>query len=542
METAKQQPTHYHDLNPTYFLQRAALIEPNARAIVHKARNGRIESFTYQQMERRVAALANFFQKHQLKRVAILGPNTPAHLETMFAGVASGGIIMGLNYRLKKREIEYMLDLGQADVVIVDEEFAHLVDANRRTVIVDKDAAGEDPSCQYQMALDWGKRNDLESFVYAEHGEDDLLGLFFTSGTTGNPKAVEYSHRGVYLAALSNVIESGMNSQDIFGANRCRYLWTLPMFHAAGWTCPYAVTAARGTHFCLRKIETDYIWDLLRDEKITHYNAAPTVNTMLLNSPKATKLDQAVRVIVAASPPSPKLFEDMLAHNLHPVHMYGLTETYGPFTRAYFQEEWASLSSEEVAGKLARQGHSFLTSQELRVVDERGNDVAMNGKVIGEIVIKGNAVTKGYHRNADETSKAFNKFFRSGDLAVWHSDGAIQVLDRKKDIIISGGENISSVSVESEIVKYPNVCEAAVVGAPDEVYGELPIAFVTLKDKSLSPPDMASLIEFLRSHMGHYQVPKKIFFVDELPKTSTGKVKKNVLRDLYKENPERPLV
>ncbi|ANB12978.1 Pcs60p [Sugiyamaella lignohabitans] len=534
-------PVNFHQLNPTYFLPRSAQIEPQALAIVHKSVNGKIIERTYKEFSDRVMGLAYYFKKHNYKRIAILGPNTPAHLETMFAAVAAGGITMGLNYRLKKSEIEYMLDLGKADLVVVDAEFKDLADAKpgKLDVIVDEDLGDPNSTaCQYSSAV----REGLEAEngrgwagLDAEHvNEDALIGLYFTSGTTGRPKAVEYTNRGVYLAAMANIVEAGYNSQDIFGRNRCHYLWTLPMFHAMGWTCPHAVTAVRGTHFCLRKVDADYIWDLFLTRRITHMNAAPTVNSMILNSPKAQKIPYQVRVTVAASPPSAKLFEDMIDHNLFPVHMYGLTETYGPFTRAYFKEEWADLPKKDHFSLLARQGHSFITSSEVRVFNDKAEEVAKNGKEIGEIVIRGNLVTKGYHENHEETAKAYGRgWFRSGDLAVWHPDGSIQILDRKKDIIISGGENISSVVVESIIVRYPNIFEASVVGVPDDHYGEVPFAFVTLKDVK-QPLDKEAIRAWMKGEIGGFQVPKGFEVVDDLPKTSTGKVRKNVLRDLAK--------
>jgi acyl-CoA synthetase (AMP-forming)/AMP-acid ligase II len=545
--SSPERPSHFHDLNPTYFLPRAASVEPNARAIVHKSATGRRVTRTYQEMADRVMYLAYYFKSKGYKRVAILAPNTPAHLETMYASVAAGGITQGLNYRLSKNEIHYKIELGQADLVIADKEFAHLTEGLPRhvSVIVDSDVGvGYNPKCQYEAAILQGKKIAADSSkngwadLHCEDAEEnDLLGLFFTSGTTGKPKAVEYTHRGVYLASLANVIEAGLNCQGVYGEDRCHYLWTLPMFHAAGWTYPYAVTSVRGTHFCLRKVDPDYIWDLLINEKITHFNAAPTVNTMILNSPRAQRLPKLVRVIVAASPPSAKLFEDMIDLNLFPVHMYGLTETYGPFTRIYFREEWKDMPKEKHFELLARQGLSFLTSAAVRVVKDTSSelaadykDVEKNGLEIGEIICRGNIVAKGYHRNPEETDKSFGGWFKSGDLAVVHPDGNIQILDRKKDIIISGGENISSVAVESVIVRYPNILEAAVVGIKDSHYGEVPIAFCTLRDKT-KPVDLDTLRKWMKSETAGYNVPKRFILVDQLPKTSTGKIRKNVLRD-----------
>lgn len=547
-------PTHFHDLNPTYFLPRAASVEPNARAIVHKSARGLNVTRTYQQMADRVMYLAYYFKSKGFKRIAILAPNTPAHLETMFAAVAAGGIVEGFNYRLSKKEIHYKISLGLADVVVADKEFAHLIEGvpNHVSIIIDEDSGIDlNPQCQYESSILQGKtisttdpsKNGWEGLHCEDTDENDVLGLFFTSGTTGSPKAVEYTHRGVYLAALANIVEGNLNCQGLRGEGRCHYLWTLPMFHAAGWTYPYAVTSVRGTHFCLRKVDADYIWDILVNQGITHYNAAPTVNSMIINSPKARRLPQVVRVIVAASPPSAKLFEDMINLNLFPVHMYGLTETYGPFTRIYFREEWNDMPKEKHFELLARQGVSYLTGAALRVVKDlkvltsssskttvQFKEVKKDGKEIGEIICRGNIVAKGYHRNPEETAKAFDGWFKTGDLAVVHPDGNVQILDRKKDIIISGGENISSVAVESVIVRYPNILEAAVVGIKDSHFGEVPIAFYTLRDKN-QPVDTTALQDWMKKEVAKFSIPKRFIVVDQLPKTSTGKIRKNILRN-----------
>lgn len=505
-----------HELNPVDFVQRSALIEPEKEAVVSGDKR-----FTYAQFADRVRSLAWYFKSNGYKRIAILAPNTVAHLETLFAANVSGGIIMGLNYRLTKNQIEYMLNLGEADFVVVDYEYKDLVVDNKIPSLVDFDFTTE--QCPYSQAIKSGAQVS-DQWPQNKIDEFDTLGLFFTSGTTGNPKAVEYSYRGVYLAAMGNVIESKVTSD-------CKYLWTLPLFHAAGWTFPYAVTSVRGTHFCIRKVDPDLVWDLLRFEKITHFNAAPTVNMMLLNSEKAVKLEQQVKVTVAASPPSAKLFQDMTNKNLHPVHMYGLTETYGPFAVCYFNKDWLKLSEDEMYANMARQGFAYITSEKLQVLDsETGNPVKKDGKQIGEITVSGNIVAKGYYKNPEETEKSFgNGYFRSGDLAVMHPDGSCQVLDRKKDIIISGGENISSVAVENVLIKHPAILEVAVVGVPHQLYGETPIACVVLKEKV----SIDKLIQYAKEHLGGYQVPRKMYLVEEIPKTVTGKVKKNVLRDMY---------
>jgi acyl-CoA synthetase (AMP-forming)/AMP-acid ligase II len=379
--------------------------------------------------------------------------------------------------------------------------------------------------------------------------------LAYTSGTTARPKGVEYTHRGCYLGALGNIIESGLAFHD--GA-RCKYLWTLPMFHAMGWTFPWAVTAARGTHYCMRKIDYPEIWRLLKDEGITHFNAAPTVNTLLCNDKNAEKLPKPVRVTVAASPPTAHLFEQMSNLNLHPVHVYGLTETYGPITKGYILPEWNDFENiKDKYAKMARQGHGFITSLPCRVIkpelpDDQIIDVERNGKEIGEIVFNGNICARGYYKDEKATRKLFaGGVLHSGDLAVWHPDGAIQILDRAKDIIISGkcthlsssclaltklsgGENISSVALESMLVTHPDILECGVAGVQDEQWGERPKAFITIKSNTkLTGEDV---IKFAREHPGisRFAVPREVEVVEELPKTSTGKIRKNILRDWAK--------
>jgi acyl-CoA synthetase (AMP-forming)/AMP-acid ligase II len=364
-----------------------------------------------------------------------------------------------------------------------------------------------------------------------------MLAIPFTSGTASKAKAVVYTHRGAYLAALANVVESGLN----YHKGRCKYLWILPMFHAVGWTFPWSVCAVRGTNVCLRKVDYPLIWRLLKQEGITHFNAAPTVNTLLCASPDASPLPEPVRVTVAASPPTAHLFEQMTALNLQPVHVYGLTETYGPITKGYHMPHWDGLPGHEKFALMARQGHGFITSLPVRVVKpepaERGVliDVAKDGKEMGEIIFTGNICAKGYYKDAAATRKLFaGGALHSGDLAVWHADGSIQIQDRAKDIIISGGENISSVALEGMLVEHPDVLEAGVVAVPDSHWGERPKAYVTVKEgKELDGP---GLIEWAKhqSAISKFMVPREVQIVKELPKTSTGKIKKNVLREWAK--------
>ncbi|TVY25888.1 Acetate/butyrate--CoA ligase AAE7, peroxisomal [Lachnellula hyalina] len=544
--TSPSYPPHIHTLSPTSFLPRAAAIEPSAPAIFHVTANNKILRRDYAEFADRSRGLAYFLKKHGFKRVGILAPNTPAFLEAIFGIAASGGVNVAVNYRLKVEDVTYIFEFAEVEVIIVDEEYIHLLDDFRSKnpsipfiIDTDTDATEGQLSGPFDEAVLEGLNYDIQLGSKGWEGlnaqaddEDDTIAIPFTSGTTAKPKGVVYTHRGAYLAALGNVIESGLN----YHTGRCGYLWTLPMFHAMGWTFPWAVTAVRGTHYCLRKIDYPLIWKLLREENITHFNAAPTVNTLLCASKEASKLEKPVRVTVAASPPTAHLFEQMTNLNLFPVHVYGLTETYGPITKGYHMPEWEELPIREKYARMARQGHGFITGLPIRIVkpDQPEGvliDVQKDGKEIGEIIFFGNICAKEYLKDEEATRKMFaGGSLHSGDLAVWHEDGSAQILDRAKDIIISGGENISSVALESMLVQHPDVLEAGVVSVADSHWGERPKAFITVQSgKSLKGED---LIEWAKheSSISKFMVPREVEVVEELPKTSTGKVKKNVLR------------
>ncbi|KAL9052511.1 MAG: hypothetical protein Q9162_005367 [Coniocarpon cinnabarinum] len=514
-----------------------------APAVYHQAANGGTVRRNYQETANRARGFAYYLKKHGHKRVGILCTNTPAFLEAIFAIAAASGVNAAINYRLKPDDLTYIFEHAEVDSILVDAEFLPLLDQFRSRnprvkLIVDTDLDCDDGD--YDAAVQEGLRYDQEHGSHGWEGlerqasdEEATLALSYTSGTTARPKGVEYTHRGAYLAALGNVVESGLN----FHEGRCRYLWTLPMFHAMGWTFPWAVTAVRGTHYCLRKVDYPLIWKLLKEEGCTHFNAAPTVNTLLCNSPEAERLPHKVRVTVAASPPTGHLFEQMAGLNLHAVHVYGLTETYGPITKGYHMPAWEQLPASEKYAKLARQGHGFVTSLPARVVktgdrDDQVIDVAKDGKEVGDIVFTGNICAKGYFKDPEATRKLFaGGVLHTGDLAVWHSDGAVQIIDRGKDIIISGGENISSLALESVIVTHPDILECGVVAVKDEKWGERPQAFVTIKEgKTLRGED---LIQWMKDNpkVSGFMVPKGAEVIAELPKTSTGKVRKNVLRE-----------
>jgi acyl-CoA synthetase (AMP-forming)/AMP-acid ligase II len=564
---------NFHTLSPTFFLPRAAQIEPNATAVYHKTANGKILRRSYEEVADRARGLAYYVRKHGYKRVGILATNTPAFLESIYGIAAAGSVNVAINYRLKHDDISYIFQHADVDMIIADFEFVGLLDDYRKErpnvpILVDNDtdATEGELSGPFDEAVLEGLNYDIETGskgwadLEAQAGnEEDIIALAYTSGTTARPKGVEYTHRGCYLAAMGNVIESGLN----YHVGRAKYLWTLPMFHAMGWMFPWSVTAVRGTHYCLRKIDYPEIWRLLKDEGITHFNAAPTVNTLLCAAKEAVKLPQEVRVTVAASPPSAWLFEQMTNLNLHPVHTYGLTETYGPITKGYHMPEWDVIPEKEKYAKMARQGHGFIMALPVRVIKTEQDEgvlinVERNGKEIGEIVFEGNICAKGYYKDAEATRKLWaGGVLHSGDLAVWHPDGAIQILDRAKDIIISGkpiidiphlpcamlisdlgGENISSVALEAMLSTHPSILEVGVCAVADSHWGERPKAFVTTKDGSSSETLGEDVIAWAKenSSISRFMVPREVEVVKELPKTSTGKIKKNVLREWAKGN------
>jgi fatty-acyl-CoA synthase len=510
------QKVYRSELTPVSFLQRSASVFPDKTAVVHGERR-----YTYRQFEERVNRLASALraagmQKHD--RVAFLCPNIPALLEGTFGVPAAGGILVAINTRLSAAEISYILQHSGAKFLFVDAELEPLVEEAKglRVVRVLDNGAADDP---YEAFLAGGTPEPVESWL---EDEEETISINYTSGTTGRPKGVMYTYRGAYLNALGEVIETGMNFQSV-------YLWTLPMFHCNGWCFPWAVTAVAGTHICLRKIDPAQVWELFDREGVTHYNGAPTVQISLVNSPKAHHVERQITVTVAGAPPSPTLIGQLKALNFRPIHVYGLTETYGPHTVCEWHSEWEELSLEDQARKLARQGQNYVISDGLRVVDSQMNDVPRDGETMGEVVMRGNNTMKGYFEDEAATARAFEGgWFHSGDVAVWHPDGYIELRDRKKDIIISGGENISTIEVEQAVARHPAVLECAVVAIPDEKWGERPKAFVTLKPGKSATE--AEIIAFCREHLAHFKCPAAVEFGD-LPKTSTGKIQKYVLRE-----------
>jgi acyl-CoA synthetase (AMP-forming)/AMP-acid ligase II len=505
-------------LTPISFLRRSASLYPNKTAVVHGARR-----YTYREFEERVNRLANRLREDGLQRhdrVAFLCPNTPAMLEAHYAVPAAGGILVTINTRLSGSEIGYILDHSGARWLFAHIECKPLlaaIDMSTLKFISIEDAGA--PAGAYEEYLAGGSCHVSASWL---EDEEETISINYTSGTTGRPKGVEYTYRGAYLNALGQVIEASMNTDTV-------YLWTLPMFHCNGWCFPWAVTAVSGTHVCLGRPDAGQIWALFKEQGVTHYCGAPTLQITLVNHPAAQRLGGRVTACVAAAPPSPTLLNQLKERNIHPIHMYGLTETYGPMVGCAWHREWNDKPVEQQAHLLARQGQGQITADLVRVVDENMNDVPKDGITIGEVVMRGNIVMKGYYKDPEATAAAFRGgWFHSGDLGVCHPDGYIELRDRKKDIIISGGENISTIEVEQAVMRHSAVLECAVIAVPDERWGETPKAFVTLKAGTAATE--REIIDFCRKQMAHFKCPTVVEFRD-LPKTSTGKVQKFVLRE-----------
>jgi acyl-CoA synthetase (AMP-forming)/AMP-acid ligase II len=516
-------------LTPLSFLERSASIFRDKVAVIY----GR-QQWTYTQFAARVNQFASALRAwglHKGDRVAFLCPNIPTMLEAHFAVPLAGGLLVTLNTRLAPDDIATILNHAEARVLFVDTELAHLVAPVRDslgsvelivTIVDEQDGPSNKgfASSDYEGFLANGRPEPLDSLL-----EDELepISINYTSGTTGSPKGVMYSHRGAYLAALAEAVEFGLD-------NRSVYLWTVPMFHCNGWCFPWTVTAVGGTHVCLRKFDPALVVALIMQEGVTHFCGAPTVLNMLVNDPasKSLHLRRPLRATTAGAPPSPTLIQAVNALGIQLAHVYGLTETLAPFSICEWQAPWDTLSAEEQARLKARQGVPFLHAGTMRVVDKNMNDVPADGRTMGEVVMRGNGVMLGYFNNPDATAAAFRGgWFHSGDLAVMHPDGYIELRDRAKDIIISGGENISTIEVEQTIAKHPAVLEVAVVAIPDEKWGEVPKAFVMTKPDGVVTQD--EIIDFCRERLAHFKCPKAVEF-GPLPKTATGKIQKYVLR------------
>ena len=518
-------------LTPVAFLERSALVYPGKVAVRH----GRL-AYTYREFEARCRRLAGALAARGVgpgDTVAVMAPNVPALLEAHYAVPALGAVLNPLNVRLDAATIAFILRHGQARVLLTDAEFAPVIEAALREVeapplVVDIDdpegpAGARLGSVRYEDLLGEGD----PAFAWpGPRDEWDALALLYTSGTTGDPKGVVYHHRGAYLNALGNALAFRLVPDSV-------YLWTLPMFHCCGWTYTWAVTAAGGTHVCLRRVDPALIFPAIRDHRVTHLCGAPIVLTLLIHAPADVRLrfDHAVDVATGGAAPPSAVIEAMEAMGFRVTHLYGLTESYGPATLCAPQADWPALPLTERAQRMARQGVPMPTSGEFQVGDpETGAPVPRDGATLGEVMLRGNTIMKGYLDNARATAAAFaHDWYHTGDLAVWHPDNYVEVRDRSKDIIITGGENVSSLEVEECLYRHPAVMEAAVVARPDAKWGESPCAFVTVRPGA-QPVTAAEIVGWCRDRIAHFKVPKTVVF-GPLPKTATGKIQKFVLRD-----------
>jgi fatty-acyl-CoA synthase len=515
---ARPEAGGWTDLSPLSFLLRSAAVFPDRRAMTLDGR-----SHTYAEMLQRVEALAGALRQLGVgtgDRVAAVLPNLPAMLEAHYAVPGIGAILIPINTRLAAPEVAWILDHSGAKILLVDgpgrEALRAGAAAGSLPPMIDVDDLGTDG---YEALL--GRADPATVEVQPETA---VLSINYTSGTTGRPRGVMYTHRGAYLQGLGILAQCELTAAT-------RYLWTLPMFHCHGWAFTWAVTAAGGEHVCLRQLRPEAGWDLLRGSEITHFCGAPTVLSMLLGAEAAAPGGSSVRVFTGGAPPSPDVIRASEGLGWEVTHLYGLTETYGPAAICVWRPEWDELDLAARARLKARQGVQTLVSQPVRVVDADLGDVARDGEQMGEIVVHGNTVTIGYFRSPEATASAFaGGVFHTGDLAVMHPDGYVEIKDRSKDVIISGGENISSIEVEQALCDHPDVAEAAVVGVPDEKWGETPRAYVVLVAGARLEPE--ELRDFVRGSLAGYKLPSKIVFLDQLPTTSTGKVQKFRLREL----------
>src|SRR6516225_525378 len=506
------------ELNPVDFLHRAAYVYPDKVAVVDGERR-----YSYRQLAERSWRLANGLRSAGLSkgdRVATLLFNSAPKLEAHFGVPAAGGILVAVNHRLASPEIGYSLEHSGARFLLLDAELESLVaPLTLSGVTVIRCANSGDVEDPYRQFLTAASSVLPESWL---EDEEETISINYTSGTTGQPKGVQYTYRGAYLNALNEVIVARMSPDSV-------YLWTLPMFHCNGWCFPWAVTAVAARHVALRAVDPELVWRLIDEEGVTHFNGAPTVQLMIINHPQAHRLEHPVTAMVAAAPPSPTLLARMAELNFRIVHVYGLTETYGPITVCPVQQNWDELPIERRAKLLARQGQAYPSADLVRVVDEHMRDIPQDAQTMGEVIMRGNNVMSGYFADQAATQKAFaGGWFHSGDLAAWHPDGNIELRDRGKDVIISGGENISSIEVEQTLVAHPAVLECAVIGVPHPHWGERPKVFVTLNKGATATPE--EIIAFCRDRLAHYKCPDAVEF-GPLPKTSTGKIQKFVLRD-----------
>src|SRR5579872_358934 len=522
---------NYVPLSPVGFLARSAAVYPNRISVIHGARR-----YTWRESLERSRRLASALAKRGIgpgDTVAVMAPNVPEGFEAHFGVPMAGAVLNMLNIRLDADSIAFILKHGNAKVLITDTEFAPVIGPalaklDEKPIVIDiadpQGPGGETlGECDYEAFIAGGDPGFAE---IRPRDEWEAIALNYTSGTTGNPKGVVYAHRGVYLEALGNILVWGMRQHPV-------YLWTLPMFHCNGWCFPWTVTALAGTHICLRRVEAGAIYEAIERDGVTHLCGAPVVMNMLLNARQGRPLPRPVDMMTAGAAPPAAVIGGMEALGFKITHVYGLTEVYGPSTICAWHDEWDALSADEQARLKARQGVNYPVLEGLTVANPNTLEpVPADGATMGEVLMRGNIVMKGYLKNPAATEEAFaGGWFHSGDLGVMHPNGYIEIKDRSKDIIISGGENISTIEVEDVLYRHPAVLEAAVVARPDTMWGETPYAFVTLKDGAAASAD--DIIAFCRQHMARFKAPRNVIF-GPLPKTSTGKIQKFVLRERAK--------
>ncbi|MEQ1143933.1 acyl-CoA synthetase [Acinetobacter soli] len=529
-------PANFVALSPLRFLERAAYIYAEQAAIVHGSRVITWKE-TYQRCRQFAAQLKQLgIQKNDT--VSVLLPNVPAMIEAHFAVPMSGAVLNTINTRLDAKTVAFMLEHAESKVLLVDQEFAGLAKAALTLVkqdifVIDVDDA-EYENCfsppigeiEYE---DWLCEGDSEFEWTLPDDEWDAISLNYTSGTTGNPKGVVYHHRGAYLNAASNMMACGMTP-------RAKYLWTLPLFHCNGWCFAWTIAANGGTNYCLRKVDPALVFQLIEKHQIEYFCGAPIVLSMLINAPKNQQIafEHRVEVLVAGAAPPAAIIEGMRKLGVNVTHVYGLTETYGPSGLCAAQAGWNDLSLEEQAKLHARQGVPYPLQDSMRVLDpETLKPVPADGETLGEIMFRGNIVMKGYLKNPEATQAAFaGGWFHSGDLAVCQPDGYAKITDRAKDVIISGGENISSLEIEEVLYRHPAVLTAAVVAKPDPQWQEVPCAFIELKQHAEATPE--EIMEHCKKELARFKVPKDVV-IAQIPKTSTGKLQKFILREWAKE-------
>lgn len=527
-------PANFVALSPLRYLERAAYTYPGDAAIIHGTRR-----ITWQQTYARCCQFAHQLQALGIQKndtVSTLLPNVPAMVEAHFAVPMSGAVLNTLNTRLDAKTIAFMLEHAETRVLLVDPEFYPLAKEalallKQPITVIDVadpewiDSTESIGQIEYE---DWLAQGDPNFAWQLPDDEWNAISLNYTSGTTGNPKGVVYHHRGAYLNAASNIVACGM-------APRAVYLWTLPLFHCNGWCFAWTMAANGGTNVCLRKVDPQLVFKLIAEHKVTYFCGAPIVLSMLINTPaeQQTKIEHLVEVLVAGAAPPAAIIEGMSRMGFKVTHVYGLTETYGPSALCAAQTGWSNLSIAEQAERHSRQGVPYPLQDAMRVLNpETLEPVPADGQTLGEIMFRGNIVMKGYLKNPQATAEAFaGGWFHSGDLAVCHPDGYAKITDRAKDVIISGGENISSLEVEEALYRHPAVLTAAVVAKPDPKWQEVPCAFVELKNGASATPE--ELIEHCRQHLARFKLPKEVR-ITEIPKTSTGKLQKFILREWVK--------